>query len=120
VLAVAHFTTASHGMIVTGHAIFFSTGWAVSGSTNRHSSPARVEALRSESIADLLTHFRQQPERENGKPINELSEVSAVEPISDLRDFGLSDLNRRKIPVARVATWIDQTMSESAQVMVRH
>ena len=85
-------------------------------------TPSRyVKAIQYESITDLLTHFRQQLERENGKPINELTEVTAAEVISDLCVFlGLSDQNRRKILGAKAATWIDQMMSESAQLMIRH
>ena len=85
-------------------------------------TPSRyVKAIRYESMTDLLTHFRQQLERENSKPINELSEVNAAELISDLCVFlGLFDLNRRKIIGAKAATWIDQTMIESVQVTLRH
>jgi hypothetical protein len=48
-------------------------------------SPSRyVKAIQYESMTDLLTHFRQQLERENGKPISELSEVNAAMLLSDL------------------------------------
>jgi hypothetical protein len=84
--------------------------------------PSRyVKTIRYESMTDLLTHFRQTLECENGRPINEMSEVNAAELISDLCVFlGLSDLNRRKILGAKTAIWIEQMMTESVQVTLRH
>jgi hypothetical protein len=84
--------------------------------------PSRyVKAIRYESMTDLLTHFRQTLERDNGTLITEMGEVNAAELISDLCVFlGLSDLNRRKILGAKAASWIDQMMTESVQVTLRH
>jgi len=84
--------------------------------------PSRyVKAIRYESMTNLLTHFRQQLEHENGMPINELSEANAAALISDLCVFlGLSDQNRRQILGAQAVTWIDQLMSESTQLTLRH
>ena len=84
--------------------------------------PSRyVKAIQYASLTDLLTHFRQTLERENGKPINELSEVNAAMLLSDLCVFlGLSDQNRRKILGATASIWIDQMMSKSAQLTIRH
>jgi hypothetical protein len=85
-------------------------------------APSRyVKAIQYESMTDLLTHFRQLLERENGKPINELSEANAAELISDLCVFlGLSDQNRRKILGATAATWLDQMISESVRLTIVH
>lgn len=84
--------------------------------------PSRyVKAIQYESLTDLLTHFRQTLERENGKPINELSEVNAAMLLSDLCVFlGLSDQNRRKILGARAAMHIDQTLTVQAGLIVQH
>lgn len=84
--------------------------------------PSRyVKAIRYESMTDLLTHFRQMLERENDRPINELSEVNAAELISDLCVFlGLSDQNRRKVLGARAATHIDQTLSAHVAQVIKH
>lgn len=84
--------------------------------------PSRyVKAIQYESMTDLLTHFRQTLEHENGTPINELSEVNAADLISDLCVFlGLSDQNRRKILGARAATYIDQTLTTQASWMIEH
>ncbi len=84
--------------------------------------PSRyVKAIQYESMTDLLTHFRQILERENGKPINELTEVNAAEVISDLCVFlGLSDQNRRKVLGARAATYIDQTLPAQVGQTIRH
>ncbi len=85
-------------------------------------TPSRyVKAIRYESMTDLLTHFRQTLERENSKPINELSEVNAAELISDLCVFlGLSNQNRRKILGAKAATWIDQILAAQAESTIQH
>jgi len=85
-------------------------------------TPSRYEkAIQYESLTDLLTHFRQQLERENGKPINELSEVNAAEVISDLCIFlGLSDQNRRKILGAKAATHIDRTLIAQVELTIQH
>jgi hypothetical protein len=84
--------------------------------------PSRyVKAIQYESMTDLLTHFRQTLERENGTPINELSEVNAAEMISDLCVFlGLSDQNRRKILGARAATYIDQALTAQVGQPLKH
>jgi len=85
-------------------------------------TPSRyVKAIQYESLTDLLTHFRQTLERENSKPINELSEVNAAELISDLCVFlGLSDLNRRKILGVRAAAHIDQILAAHVGPTVQH
>jgi hypothetical protein len=85
-------------------------------------TPSRyVKAIRYDSMTDLLTHFRQSIERANNQSIQELDNVNAAMLLSDLCIFlGLSDQNRRKILGATAATWIDQIMSESAQLTVRH
>jgi hypothetical protein len=85
-------------------------------------TPSRyVKAIRYESMTDLLTHFRRQLERENGKPIHELSEVNAAEMISDLCVYlGLSDQNRRKILGTRAATQIDQTLTAQVGPPIQH
>ena len=85
-------------------------------------APSRyVKAIQYESMTDLLTHFRQQLERENGKSINELTEVNAAEVISDLCIFlGLSDQNRNKILGARGAIYIDQTLAAQVGLMIKH
>jgi hypothetical protein len=85
-------------------------------------APSRyVKAIQYESMTDLLTHFRQQLERENGKSINELTEVNATEVISDLCIFlGLSDQNRHKILGARGAIYIDQTLAAQVGLMIKH
>jgi hypothetical protein len=56
-------------------------------------SPSRyVKAIQYASPTDLLTHFRQSLEGENGKSLDKLSEVSAAEMISDpCFSFGLFD-----------------------------
>jgi hypothetical protein len=84
--------------------------------------PSRyVKAIQYASLTDLLTHFRQTLERENGKPINELSEVNAAMLLSDLCVFlGLSDQNRRKILGARAATYIDQTLAAQVVPAIKH
>jgi hypothetical protein len=78
--------------------------------------PSRyVKAIQYASLTDLLTHFRQALERDNGKPFEELSEVNAAEMLSDLCVFlGLSDQNRRKILGARAAMYIDQALAAQA------
>lgn len=85
-------------------------------------TPSRyVKAIQYASLTDLLTHFRQQLERENGKPINELTEVNAAEVISDLCVFlGLSDQNRRKVLGAGAATHIDQTLAAHVAQVIKH
>jgi hypothetical protein len=85
-------------------------------------TPSRyVKAIQYASLTDLLAHFRQQLERENGKPIGELSEVNAAEVISDLCVFlGLSDLNRRKVLGASAAAHIDQTLAARVELIVQH
>ncbi len=84
--------------------------------------PSRyVKTIQYESMTDLLTHFRQTLERENGKPINELTEVNAADMISDLCVFlGLSNQNRRKILGARGATYIDQTLAAQVGQTIKH
>ncbi len=84
--------------------------------------PSRyVKAIQYESMTDLLTHFRQTLERENGMPINELKEVSAAEMLSDLCVFlGLSDQNRRKVLGARAALHIDQTLTAQVVQVIKH
>ena len=84
--------------------------------------PSRyVKAIQYASLTDLLTHFRQTLERENGKPINELSQVNAAMLISDLCVFlGLSDQNRRKILGATAATHIDQTLAAQVGPTIPH
>ncbi len=80
-----------------------------------------VKAIQYASLTDLLTHFRQTLERENGKPINELAEVNAAELISDLCVFlGLSDQNRRKILGAHGATYIDRTLAAQVEQTIKH
>jgi hypothetical protein len=85
-------------------------------------APSRyVKAIQYESMTDLLTHFRQTLERENSQSIQELDAVNAAMILSDLCVFlGLSDQNRRKILGATASTWIDQMMSKSAQLTIRH
>ena len=85
-------------------------------------APSRyVKAIQYESMTDLLTHFRQTLERENNQSIQELDAVNAAMILSDLCVFlGLSDQNRRKILGATASTWIDQMMSKSAQLTIRH
>lgn len=84
--------------------------------------PSRyVKAIQYASMTDLLTHFRQILERENGKPINELGEVNAAMLLSDLCVFlGLSDQNRRKILGAQAATYIDQTLAAQVGLTINH
>ncbi len=84
--------------------------------------PSRyVKAIQYESMTDLLTHFRQTLERENSKPINELTEVNAAEVISDPCVFlGFSDQNRRKILGARAAMYIDQTLAAQVDQTIIH
>ena len=84
--------------------------------------PSRyVKAIQYESLTDLLTHFRQMLERENGTPINELSEVNAAELISDLCVFlGLSDQNRRKILGAHAALYVDQSLAAQVGQAIKH
>jgi hypothetical protein len=84
--------------------------------------PSRyVKAIRYESMTDLLTHFRQTLEQENGTPISELSEINAAELISDLCVFlGLSDQNRRKVLGTRAATYIDQTLAAQVEQLLIH
>jgi hypothetical protein len=85
-------------------------------------APSRyVKAIQYESMTDLLTHFRQTLERENNQSIQELDAVNAAMILSDLCVFlGLSDQNRRKILGATASTWIDQMISKSAQLTIRH
>jgi hypothetical protein len=85
-------------------------------------APSRyVKAIQYESMTDLLTHFRQTLERENNQSIQELDAVNAAMILSDLCAFlGLSDQNLRKILGATASTWIDQMMSKSAQLTIRH
>ena len=72
-------------------------------------------------MTDLLTHFRQTLERENNQSIQELDSTNAAMLLSDLCVFlGLSDQNRRKILGAKAATWLDQILSDSAQLTIRH
>jgi hypothetical protein len=84
--------------------------------------PSRyVKAIQYASLTDLLTHFRQSLERENGKPINELSEVNAAMLISDLCVFlGLSDQNRQKILGAQAAMHIDQALVTKVGPTIQH
>jgi len=63
-------------------------------------------------MTDLLTHFRQTLERKNNQSIQELDSINAA--------MLLSDLNRRKILGAKAATWLDQILSDSAQLTIRH
>jgi hypothetical protein len=88
-----------------------------------HSNPPSryVKAIRYESMTDLLTHFRQTLERENGTSIAEMCEVNAAELISDLCVFlGLSDQNRRKVLGARAAMHIDQTLAAQVTQTIKH
>ncbi len=84
--------------------------------------PSRyVKAIQYESMTDLLTHFRQTLERDNGGPIQELNGINAAELISDLCVFlGLSDQNRRKILGAHAATYLDQTWAAQVAQTIRH
>ena len=90
--------------------------------TLQPNSPSRyVKAIRYESMTDLLTHFRQTLERENGTPIAEMDEANAAEIISDLCVFlGLSDQNRRRVLGARAAMHIDQTLAAQVAQTIKH
>jgi hypothetical protein len=85
-------------------------------------APSRyVKAIQYASLTDLLTHFRQTLERENGTPISEISEINAAELINDFCVFlGLSDQNRRKVLGARAAMHIDQTLAAHVAQVIKH
>jgi len=86
------------------------------------SPPSRyVKAIRYDSMTDLLTHFRQILENENGKPIQELDNVNAAMILSDLCVFlGLSGQNRRKVLGAEAAALLDSLMLEAAKTALKH
>jgi hypothetical protein len=73
------------------------------------------------SRTSLLRDFRRQLEYYSGGSVHELAEVNTAELLSDLCIFlGLSDQNRRKILGARAATYLDQTLTTRAVVMIKH
>ncbi len=84
--------------------------------------PSRyVKAIEYASLTDLLTHFRQALERENGKAIEELDSINTAMILSDLCVFlGLSDQNRRKILGAQAVMRIDQTVTAHVDEAVIH